>query len=84
MSENGVTKPYCSISLEEKEDIRKIICLNFVIMNCLAELQQFCSGLESLEVLEEIRKILMNLNLSFENERTFSWSVHYCVDCMHH
>uniref|UniRef100_A0A1X7TXQ8 Uncharacterized protein n=2 Tax=Amphimedon queenslandica TaxID=400682 RepID=A0A1X7TXQ8_AMPQE len=56
VSENGVTKPYCSISLEEKDDIRKMICLNFIIMKCLAELQQFCSGLESLEVLEEIRK----------------------------
>lgn len=54
LSDNGITKPYLNITLEDREEIRKMICLNHVITKSLAELQQFVSGLEALDVLQAI------------------------------
>ena len=56
ISESGFCKPYCNVTLDDRVIVRKMLCLHQVITKCLAELQQFLSGLESLGVLQSMKK----------------------------
>ena len=53
---SGVTKPLALINAVDKIDIVQAVSLHHVLLHSKAELDQFCSGLEALGVLNAVKK----------------------------
>ena len=51
----GYTKPIPSVSIQDKNDIERAIVLQYTILQCITELEQFKYGLSSLNFLNIIK-----------------------------
>uniref|UniRef100_A0A1X7UFQ4 HECT domain-containing protein n=1 Tax=Amphimedon queenslandica TaxID=400682 RepID=A0A1X7UFQ4_AMPQE len=51
----GYTKPIPSVSTQDKKDIQRAIALQYIILQCITELEQFKRGLSSIHFLDIVR-----------------------------